>query len=285
MVGGHFPWPGSSAPCRYGVDYVIRAAIDKIRAIRERSAHRQAFLAALMEAVDDGQLTLEEVSQLDALKSAAGLSDEDIAAARIEAYCRAFAVAKADRTITDDELIDLKRLKSYLGLSDADIQSTQWELSRLRLLTEIQRGNLPTGSDAGVVLRRGEVVHWREPGSLLEERVVRRRCEGVSQGVSIRIMKGVSYRIGQQRGQLVSATGLVAVSSGDLILTSKRILFHGDRKSFAFTYEKLLGVEMYTDGVRLTADTGNPRLVRLTRPENLDVLGSVLSQLVNRASE
>ena len=264
---------------------MIRAVVEKIKALRKQSANRQAFVKALMKAVDDGQLTLEEVSHLDALKSAAGLTDQDIRSARIEAFTRAFAVAKADRKVTAQELIDLKRLQSYLGLSDAELGSSQRELARLRLLAEVQAGNLPTASDRGIVLQRGEAVHLREQGALFEERVVRRRYGGGSAGVSIRIMKGVSYRIGQQKGRPVSETGIAPVSAGDLILTSKRILFHGDRKSFALKYENLLGGEMCTDGVRLTPNTGKPHLVRITRQENVDLLGAILSQLVNQAGK
>ena len=261
---------------------MLGALTEKIRAIRARTANRKRFIAELMKAVEDGHLTLEEVSHLDALESSLGLKPEDYAPARVQAYLRAVAVAKADGSITQDELADLRRLQSFLGLGDAQIESTQLELARLRLVTEIQEGHLPMlGPVNGLILQRAECAHWQEPANLLEERVLRRTYQGGSSGVSIRIMRGLSYRVGAQRGFSVAETGIVPVSPGNFLVTSKRVLFNGDFRSFAIKFDKLIGIEPFSDGLRLNAETGKPRLVQFTSSRNTDIICAILSHVIN----
>lgn len=150
----------------------------------------------------------------------------------------------------------------------------------MRLLSEIKEGNLPTVAVKNVVLQKNETPYWLEPASLYEERVVRRRYEGGSHGVSIRIAKGLSYRVGAQRGQMVSDTAAVPVSTGSLIVTNRRVIFQGDRKSFSFRLDKLLELECYQDGIRLTDDKGKPRLVKFD-DGSTEVFAAVLSHAIN----
>jgi hypothetical protein len=132
------------------------------------------------------------------------------------------------------------------------------------------------------MLQKNEVAFWCEPGNILEERVVGRRYEGGSQGVSFRIMKGVSYRVGAHRGHIVTDKAVVPVSAGHLIITNKRVIFRGDSKSFSIKFDKLLELNFYSDGVRLTDEKGKPRLVRFAEEGNTDIVGAILSHAVNK---
>ncbi|MDD5451975.1 MAG: hypothetical protein PHT49_08795 [Desulfovibrionales bacterium] len=100
--------------------------------------------------------------------------------------------------------------------------------------------------------------------------MVRRRYEDGSHGVSIRIAKGLSYRIGAHRGHIVSDTAIVTVSLGQFVLTSKRAIFRGDKKSFNIKLDKILDLEFYNDGVKITEGTGKHRLLKIGNPENVD---------------
>src|SRR5215813_13979532 len=97
-----------------------------------------------------------------------------------------------------------------------------------------------------------EKAYWVENGALYEPRVVRRYYEGGSSGVSFRVMKGVNFRVGAHRGNLVSETENVPVSSGTLIITNLRIAFVGDRKSFSTEFRKILDAQPAMDGIRFS---------------------------------
>ena len=132
-----------------------------------------------------------------------GLTLDDVRGMSDTAYKRAFQSAAADRRITVREAGDLDRIKDYLGLTGTDIAATQSEFEHLRLLAEIEDCHLPISATPGLLLQKRENVHWSSPAQLLEERVVSRRYAGGSRGVSVRIMKGVTYRAGAHRGQIV----------------------------------------------------------------------------------
>lgn len=252
------------------------------------AAHRENlanFRSAVMDAVEDGQLSDDEIDTLAELREQYGLTLEDIKKLRVSAYNVAFRVAAADKAITREEEAELGKIQQFLQLTDTDIAKTKQEFARYRLLAEIQRGNLPEVRVPTLILQKTETAHWVEPASLIEERVVGRRYEGSSSGMSFRIAKGVSYRIGASRGRLVVDTANVPVSTGDLIFTNKRLIFRGHKKSFNYRLDKLLDVQLYGQGMQITDTNGKPRTMQFAREGNADVVGSILSHTINRFLE
>jgi len=256
--------------------------IGKLRSMRQKARNKAAYRAHLLAAVEDGVLTEGEIATLEGGREHLGLSVDDVRRIRVTAYKRAFEVAGADRRITGAEAKELERIRTHLGLAEGDIGRTGRDFQRLRLLGEIQDGNLPVVTVSGLVLQKNEQPHWSEPGHLIEERVLRRRYEGGSSGVSVRIMRGVTYRVGSHRGHLVTETGNVPVSSGEFVITNKRVIFKGDRKSFSYQHDKLLGTELFADGVSLAETSGKNRLVQFDRGADTEIVGAVLSQALNR---
>jgi len=259
----------------------FRTLIDKWRASKQKAADKAAFEAQLMDAVADGRFSKEEIDSLYALQDQLGLTHEDVASLRVRAFAKAFAGAKSDGVITEQEERELQTIKDHLELTDAEIAPTQVELKRFRLLREIADGHVPVVTVPGLVLQKLELAYWIEPASILEEKVINRQFVGGSRGVSIRIMKGVSYRVGGFRGHVESQVGVVAVSAGELIITSKRVIFRGDKKGFNIRLDKLLNVEMASNGVTLTDGTSKPRVVQFQTPANADIVGGILSHSIN----
>lgn len=65
-------------------------------------------------------------------------------------------------------------------------------------------------------------------------------------GMSVRVAKGLTLRSSGTRGKAIK--GMVAVASGELVITDKRVIFAGDRKSFAIPLADLLNTTNYNDG-------------------------------------
>jgi hypothetical protein len=261
---------------------IFNTIIDKYKAAKQKSLNKKEFRELLLRAVGDGKLTKSEIDELDKKKTEFGLTDEDVKGMRAEIFATAFSVAKDDKQVTEEEEKELKEIQKYLGLADDEIQTSKKELARLRLLNEIQKGNLPTVPVTNLVTQKGETAYWAEPAILAEEKVIRRRYEGGSQGVSFRVMKGVSYRVGGHRGHIVSETGLVPVSDGELIVTNKRIIFRGDGKAFAIKLDKILDIQIFTNGLHFSENNkSKPRLVKFKEEGNHDIVGAVLSYAIN----
>lgn len=255
---------------------------DKIAAMRQRSKDKNEFFAGLINAATDGKFTDDEIKQIQDRYKELELTQDDLKGIRAQAYNTALRAAKSDGVVTAEEEAELAKLQQFLMIPDSEITRSKKELARLRLLTEIQNGNPPSIPVPNVIFQKNERAYWSEPASILEERVVKRRYQGSSHGFSFRIAKGVSYRVGSHRGHIVTDTAVVAVSSGELIITNKRVIFRGNAKSFNLRLDKLLDLNFYSDGVRLTDDKGKPRIVKYSHEGNADVVGATLSYAINQ---
>lgn len=261
---------------------IFQSLVDKYKNVKQKSLNKKEFKDALLKAVEDGKLTSEEIAELDKRKTELGLTEEDVRGMRAEIFTSAFAAAKSDTQVTKEEEEELGGIQKFLGLSDDEITHDKKELARLRLLNEIQNGNMPVITISNVVLFKGEKPLWVEPVDLIEEKTIRQHYSGGSSGMSFRVMKGVSYRVGGHRGTIQAEKGLVVVSSGDMIITNRRIIVRGDKKSFAIKLNNLLGSELFTNAIYLS-ENGKvaQRMIRFQQKGNHDIIGAVLSYAIN----
>jgi hypothetical protein len=177
--------------------------------------------ATVLSLVSDGVLTNEEKVLLKQREVELGLSEDDIGRWSREIFEAAFRGAKQHGHISPEREAELIEIQDYLNLVESEVPQIKAEIRRSRRLFEIEHGNIPPVQAPNIVLKDGESAYWIEPGTLYEERVVRRHYEGGSSGVSFRIVKGVTFRVGAHRGQLVAQTGNVPVSSGRLVITNR----------------------------------------------------------------
>jgi hypothetical protein len=254
---------------------------EKFRAMQQRSTNKTNFYELVLEAVSDGNLNDEEITTIGSKYQEFGLTKEDIKELGTKAYEKAAMAIMADNIISDDEAEQLRRIQKLLMIPDTEINEVKVSISRIQIINQIQNGVLPNIQPTGLILQKGEIAHLEELGNLLEEKVIKRGYVGGSQGLSFRIAKGITYRVGASKGQLVSETAMVPASTGRLVITDRRVVFSGDRKSFNIKLDSILNIEMYTDGLNITDSRGTPRVIQLTNILNTDIVGSVLTKSIN----
>jgi hypothetical protein len=118
----------------------------------------------------------------------------------------------------------------------------------------------------GLKLKNGEAAFARVAAALIESKSVSMGYEGGSRGLSFRICKGVSYRVGAQRGNLVRQTQYVPVSTGTLTLTDKRAIYSGDSKSFSLALDTIDVCEIALDCLILGKDD-KTRIIKCELPK------------------
>ena len=254
---------------------------DEIAAARQHSKDKKEFLDEIVREAAKGKLTDVQMDEIHARYKQLGLSPDDLRGARADAYSAALKAAESDGMLTAEKEAELGKLQQFLMIPDSEIASQKKELARRRLLWEVQNGTPPAIGVPNLILQRGETPYWSEPASLFEERVVNRRYEGASQGMSFRIARGVYYRVGAQRGNLIVDKAVLPVSSGAFVITSKRVIFQGDAKSFALRLDKLLSLNLFRDGIHFSDDKGKPHMVKFADDDNSDVVGATLSYAIN----
>ena len=110
--------------------------------------------------------------------------------------------------------------------------------------------------------QKGEQVVWAFLGAQFLEDKVRRQFVGGSRGVSIRVMKGVYYRVGAFKGHTIERTERVLVDTGALVVTQKNLYFAGPRKALRVPFSKIISFEPFDDGIGILreAATAKPQV-------------------------
>src|SRR6266481_1663314 len=113
-------------------------------------------------------------------------------------------------------------------------------------------------------LKKDESILWMFKNAARSEPKTNVSYAGGSQGVSFRIMKGVSYRVGAFKGNRVETTSQVSKGTGDLYVTSDGIYFVGSLGAYSLAHSKITAVEQYSDGIVVSPDHGKAQTFLLS---------------------
>ena len=230
----------------------------------------------VLDAVAGGAASATALVPLELAMSAGG---RDPAAAKAAYMSSRIQDALADEVLTQDEETALMKVA---GLLYTDTQAVAAAFSPYRaeiIIARVNDGRLPVVDGATLMLKKGEEVHLEEPATLIKE-VIRREFQGGSRGVSFRVTKGVSYRVGSFRGHMVEVgRSLEDADTGDLHVTSQRVVYSGARKTLEVAYAKLVDMNVFTDGIQFhVSNRQNPSMFRVES-------GPMVAAVVNAAMQ
>lgn len=142
---------------------------------------------------------------------------------------------------------------------------------------QIKRGILPTINTNQLMLTNGETCHFAERAIRVTEKKTK-HYEGGSQGVSIRITKGVTYRTGRHKGVPVEDISYVK-TKGLLYITDKRMVFVSDGQAFEKKFKTLTACVPYSNALKL--QFGNTTITLMVPDGNVaNIVISMISQKV-----
>lgn len=142
-------------------------------------------------------------------------------------------------------------------------------------LQDLAQAPLTEITPSRAMLKPGEKAYGAATASLLENKVV--GYQAGTSGVSVRVAKGVTVRAGGMRGG--SVKDWVTVAEGELVITDRRVVFAGDRKSFSIAFDDLLSVTPYSDGFAF-GDERTTRTVIINGDGARKVMGIVLDKVL-----
>ena len=154
--------------------------------------------------------------------------------------------------------------------------ATTRALERFRLLARIDAGQiLPIA--VSIRLQAGEVCHFHASGVAHKEmRVVTKRVNYSGVTASIRIVKGIRWRLGSMSVDRVTQDVLTQIDSGDFYITNRRILIQGTRKNTAVPLSKVTDFTVYSDGLKIDKDSGKD--VYVVGTTDWELAGACLNQ-------
>jgi hypothetical protein len=239
------------------------------------------FREKAKEVLAEGRLVPGKAEAIAKVAEAHAIEDagDDKTMLRREVYNKAVHQAKKYGKLTDVEAAELAKIQKFLALRDDQVEKTKWDLTRLRTLTEIRQGKLPTVATTHVAMRgmpleQGESAHYA-----VQVEAFDRPNTGGHPGVAVRW--GTPWTINASKGHALPEEGAKPVGEGYLILTSRRLFFKGASRSAAVAYSPQANLYVYSGGLRLERDIGHTLLkFRTTSDDTAEIVGELLAALM-----
>jgi tellurite resistance protein len=232
-----------------------------------------------------GEFTAADKVRLDqmatALRLPAERARELYSTAAHTAMQSALNVALADRRYSASEEQQLQTLANALGVKLQFDPKTTTLLARLRLLGQIDEGNLPS-CDVPILLQRGEVCHQAIAGIAYKElRTVTKRINYSGPTASIKIVKGLRWRMGSIAVQRVTQDVMTDIDRVDVYITSKKVFLKGLRKNISIPLTKVVHFTVYNDGLQIEKESGKDAY--LIGSGDWEIAGACLDAAARRA--
>ncbi len=224
---------------------VAAGALLRYRRLRSRRLYQHS----LEQALADGILTEEETRELTSVRQEGELSEAEVRMVALSLYRRALRDAVADSRITEEEDEELQRMRGQLGLSDRDLRDDVAQLQRVRLLSEIERDHLPHVASP-VPLAGGEQCHWVLQARLADRLSTPGRKSELRQ-LNFLVAAQSVFSAAGERSELRQSDEMLPTDMGVLLVTDRRTLFRGARRTVNVPHLKLVSIDLYKDGVAI----------------------------------
>jgi hypothetical protein len=249
---------------------------------KRRLRGRALYQHHLEDALADGVLTEEEAEELASVRQDQALSEAEVRMVALTIYRRALRNAMADARITPDEDSTLQRLQKLLNLSDVDLRDDRDQLQRVHLLARIERGELPR-VNAPVELDGAEVCHWVVQARLAQKLTIPGPPRPPLARHTYQVDANVPFHVTGERAALQPTDEVLPLDLGMLLVTSRRTLFRGARRTATLPHVKLDTVELYADGVRLGTSADGSGMHFLVEDAELTAAILLLAARLRRA--
>lgn len=227
---------------------------------RAQQLLRQTVMQCIQGSDDAAQLR----SRLLPIAREGYVKPNELDAAMVDGWVCAVESFLEDGLLSRDEESRLALFSARSGIGSELMRHPMYvQLNKATVLRELAEGNMPSlptfREPLPINLQKGESVIWAFSDTEYLEDQIKREIVGRSHGVSLRIMKGVYYRVGAFKGRPVTKQERVSLGLGTLFVTTKHLYFAGSQKSFRVPYSKIVAFEHYSDGIGITRDAASAK--------------------------
>jgi hypothetical protein len=250
------------------------------QAVENAETAYEALLARLRSDPSEIERLADDIKALQDAGHREHLPKKQAERVRRDLFSGAAEAVLADDRLTVAEEKAFSDVANALGLAGDALDSFSSDLRGRLVVAAINDGRLPVIPQPHLLARPGESVHLETVAQLLKTVAVREFQAGM-QGVSLRIAKGVYWRVGAARGHTVTVGERQEVAAvGVLSVTSRRVVFSGDRKTLEFQYPKLTSADVFNDGIRLgVTNRQNPSTFLL---DHVDAVAAAITAAAQR---
>jgi hypothetical protein len=223
-----------------------------------------------------------ELEQLKYIENKYKLTTYEITKIQREALSIYFNEIISDQRISEEERRSLQDLLNLFSLKTDEINFDQKTFNKYYTLGLIEKGSLPSicnKNELSIIFKQDEILHYGSSSQLNKIKKVTKRINYSGLTASIKIMKGIRYRIGSIDYQTKTQEILDMEDIGILYITNQRIGFKGNKKQFNISLNKILSFELFSEGIFIFKQgRETPYILTL---DDYDVPLSIISFLIN----
>ena len=176
--------------------------------------------------------------------------------ATLKGYREAVEQAFDDGVLSREEEERLEAVSGALDINPGT--GIEQRIVRGAFLRDLLDGNLrDRRREYGLLpfnLQKTEKLIYVFEDTEYHERKTRTHYAGGSQGVSVRIARGVYYRVGGFKGERYQTEETVHEDDGLMGFTDRHLYFAGDLKRFRIRWDRIVAFEPYADGIGVQRD-------------------------------
>jgi hypothetical protein len=195
----------------------------------------------------------------------------DIISLMVNGFDKSVERVLEDGILTIEEEDKISKFNKHFDFSYEDMNKNGYydKFTKSALLRVILNGQIPeskikVNGTLPFVLEKGEIIIWIYTNTQLLEQRTKTHYQGGSQGISVKIAKGLYYRTSAFKGFPIKTTEMQHIANGITCITEKNVYFASTIKNFKIPYKKLLTIDPYEDGIGLQKDgsTAKPIILK-----------------------
>lgn len=162
--------------------------------------------------------------------------------------------------LTQEKEQRIVQLSNAFGITANELGDSGLRLAKTQILRRLDEGKYPENIQMGelpIIMEHDEKPIWLYNNVAYFKPRKKTRYVGGSQGISIRVMRGVYYRVGSYRGEPIQTQYLAEEGKGVLLLTSRNVYFWSPQKAIKLPIRKILAMQPYADGIQIMRDAAN----------------------------
>lgn len=233
------------------------------------------------EVVSDGKITLQESRFLEDLENKLKLPNsitkkisEEVRTKYMKDY---IAQILANQKFSPNDEREMQSLARNLNLNIQLENSTLQQLEKLKHYWVLENLDLPH-FDVEISLQKGEKCYFTTKNvNWYEVKKPRNVVQLTTYSVNLKFIKNLFLN---KNLKVVHSKGLKVLNVGNLYLTDKRIIFDGIEKKSTITFDKIMNIIPYTDGVEIDKIIGNDVILQIN--ESADTFCIILDQLIKK---
>ena len=233
--------------------------------------------------VETGNITEEQKSYLDSQEKIFQIPEktatEILDKVRKEKVTLTFNKILADGEISPEEEEELASIQKNLDVKLSYEVKVSKDLEKMRTIWRINHAEL-TPVFADVNLHKNETCYFESRAEWYEQRAVTATTNYGGPTGRIRIAKGVYYRYGQINHGTSGHQELTQIDTGTIYITNKRLIFMGTKKNTTISFDSILDINPYSDGMGVQKASGKSPNIKISNDPDYAI--AILMRLMRR---